>query len=529
MKFLYLFVICSSLVLAEIRSEDVISTVAGDGTAFGVLGLFLPTNLAVDQQGNVYVINFFGSIYKIETGTGIVTQIAGDNTGTTGDGGPAAMAKFTQLGGIATDNSGNIFVVDGARLRKIDILAGTISTIAGSLKSGFSGDGALASSAMLSTSGLSGIAIDSIGNIIFADTGNMRIRKIDIVTGIISTVAGNGQVGTPVDGSLATNSPMTFILSIAVDSNGNIYFPMQGTIWEIEGTTGIISAVADSGGFSGIAIDHEDKILVLDTNQNKVLRIDRVARTITTVAGGGTISEDGCAATSAIIYFPAGLAIDPNDNIFIADEFGLKVRRVGSGSVTNFDDTDLDGFSDIIENAAGSNPNDPNSTPFQGSVELKTSYIDHGTLFATIDTTSANNTNVIINGSLPISAPPLFEAQQVTCTLGRTITRVFTLDKHGNMKGISDTLTFRYFKGKPGKSGIRFKINLANCDFTQLLASAKMHPPSFHTSVANIILFNNVIYAQNIDIGFATRATAGGLLKAKGSGDFGNISGRTAK
>jgi hypothetical protein len=136
-----------------------------------------------------------GRIRRVDVRTGIITTVAGGGT-ETGDGVPALAASLAALQGLAADGAGNLYVGDGnfSRIRRIDAVTNIITTVAGG-KYGFSGDGGLATSAALSN-WLESIALDAAGNIFFTDTNNYRVRRVDAVTRIITTVAGNGQQGS---------------------------------------------------------------------------------------------------------------------------------------------------------------------------------------------------------------------------------------------------------------------------------------------------------------------------------------------
>lgn len=222
----------SAGVVRKISTSGTISTVAGNGQ-FGFAGdggkataaTFLsPTGVAADSSGNIFIGDRGNNRIRRVDPSGNISTIAGDGTPTfKGDGGPALSAGIFQPWQIAADTRGNLFIADwqNSRVRKID--AGrTISTVAGGGTA--SGDGGPATGALIGGD-LYGVAVDASGNLYI--TSNARIRKVDAVTGNISTIAGTGTAGYSGDGGLATNAAVNGPQAIAVDSAGNIYFADQ--------------------------------------------------------------------------------------------------------------------------------------------------------------------------------------------------------------------------------------------------------------------------------------------------------------
>jgi hypothetical protein len=255
--------------------------------------------------GNVYISdtnnNRIRKLNTIEFGT--ITTVAGNGTGMfSGDGGPATSAELNEPKGIASDAIGNLYIADALnnRVRRVDAVTGVITTVAGNGTSGFSGDGSTATSAELDDPWA--VAIDAEGNLFIADTGNNRVRKVD-TNGIITTVAGNGSVASATqpngDGGRATQATVSQPLGVAVDAAGDIY----------------------------ISSGDSYRIRRVDTNG-----------TIVTVAGlDSRISTgDGGPATEAN-FSPLGIATDSTGNIYIADYLNSRVRKVDvSQSFHNF-------------------------------------------------------------------------------------------------------------------------------------------------------------------------------------------------
>ena len=328
---------------------------SGDGSTATHAMLNYPSAVTADSSGNIYIpdpSNY--RIRKIAAATGIISTVAGNGTNSfSGDGGLATNASMQGANGVAVDGSGNIFIADtyDNRIRKVSASTGIITTIAGNGTSGFSGDGGPATSAELK--GPTGIALDSSGNIYIGDTSNNRVRKITVATGIISTVAGsgNGSVFYSGDGGPATSACMYYPHGIALDASGNIYIADGNNqrIRKVTISTGVITTIAGSGvqGYSGdgsaataaklnyplsVAVDSNGNVYVGDGSNQRIRKITPSTGVITTIAGNGTggFVGDSGPATSAEIYGANGIALDSSANLYIADTGNQRIRMVGA-------------------------------------------------------------------------------------------------------------------------------------------------------------------------------------------------------
>ena len=326
-----------TLVTLAYGQQYTISTVAGSGRAtFAGAGrpatsaqLVQPQNVAADSSGNVYVSDqYFHQVFRISS-SGLITVYAGSGQpGFSGDNGLAVAAQLNNPASLAVDAAGNLYISDfgNGRIRKVtpagvittfasvaalgialdasgnmyvstgNTIArlssnGTLTTLAGTGKPGYSGDNGPAASAQLS--GPTGLRVDASGNIYVADTQNQRIRKIS-PQGNIVTVAGNGQAGFSGDGGPATSASLTLPGDVAIDATGNII-------------------VADSANF-------------------RIRSVSASGGIITTIAGGGTSFQDGPAANAFLIE-PNGIGFDPNGNLIIALFYGRQVRRLTQNSI----------------------------------------------------------------------------------------------------------------------------------------------------------------------------------------------------
>lgn len=348
MRLLLTSILIPVIAAAGFGQTYTIQTIAGGGLPNNIAGtaasLGNVTAVAVDKTGNVFFSSqSYGIVLRLDAVTGALTIVAG--TGVTGyseDDVPAISAALGYITGLAVDGAGNIFILDQTRVRKVS--GGIITTVAGNGTFGYSGDGGPAIAAEWKQPG--GIAVDAAGNIYIDDSGNNRIRKV--ANGVITTVAGNGTAGYAGDGGTATQAELNNPTGIAVDSSGNVYFADTGNsrVRKLVGT--IITSVAGNGtsGFngdggaanlaelspSGVAVDTAGNLYITDASS----RIREVANgIINTVAGNGTqgFGGDTGPAISAELNRPVGVAVDLSGNLFIADSGNTRVRKVARGVI----------------------------------------------------------------------------------------------------------------------------------------------------------------------------------------------------
>lgn len=235
---------------------------SGDGGPATAAQFNEPRGLAVDKEGNIYITDYYNNrIRKVEAATGLITTVVGNGEQKhAGDGGPAVNASIYNPNDIAIDDEGNLYIADlnNSSIRKVTKSTGIISTIAGSsLFSGDSGDGDLATKAVLA-SPLS-VAVDKDKNVYIATWGANKVRKIDSKTGIITTIAGTGSLSNSGDGGPAVLANLYGPQVVDVDPEGNIYISegvntfYNSKARKINKETGIISSIAGNGqyGYSG--------------------------------------------------------------------------------------------------------------------------------------------------------------------------------------------------------------------------------------------------------------------------------------
>ena len=298
----------------------------------------------------------------------VITTVAGNGIlGYSGDTGLAIDAKLHLPGKVLIDNSGNLLIADSWNhvIRKVDATTGIITTIAGTGTYGYNGDNILATAAQLNDP--FGLALDTSGNLYIGDNRNNRVRKIDHITGIITTFVGTGvSAGTGVgaaigDGGLATNARLGASGCLAFDRFGNLYISdaTSMVVRKVSATTGIISNFAGNGygagtgvgGYSGdsalavdaelnnpcgIAFDSSGNLYIADYSNQRIRKVNTSTGIITTVAGNGTPADmgDGLSVSVAELNLPYDIVFDAAGSYYFA-EFHGRVRKVNTTAIIN--------------------------------------------------------------------------------------------------------------------------------------------------------------------------------------------------
>jgi sugar lactone lactonase YvrE len=268
-----------------------------------------------------------------------------------GDGGPATQATLNFPGAVAVDGRGNLYIADtmNHRVRKVDAATGVISTVAGTGQHRCSGDGGPAVAAALNEP--AALAVDGRGNLYIADQSNNRVRKVDLNTGVITTVAGTGETGYTGDGMPATEAGISGPSGLALGPGGELYIAdtFSGRIRLVDPATGIISTIAGDGGeyrFSGlpnefstslsrpygIALDAAGNLLITDSDSHLIRRWDRKKKIITRLAGSGQaqFGGDGGDPLAGSLNYPFGVLVDGAGNVYIADTFNHRIRMIAA-------------------------------------------------------------------------------------------------------------------------------------------------------------------------------------------------------
>ena len=346
-----LLVLLSAL---SVRAEKIMLVIGG-GTATNApsptaVKLSGPFGVDFDVHNNVFLVEMTGNRVRRWDPRETIDIIAGTGEkGFAGDGEAAVSAQLNGPHSLAVAVNGNVYVADtwNNRVRKIDPRRRTISTVIGTGKKGFSGDGGPADKADFG--GIYSVALDfNSENLYIADLDNRRIRKYNIKSGIVTTVAGNGEKGVPRNSSMATNAPLVDPRAVAVDITGAIYIlERAGHALRFVDNRGRIATLVGTGekGFSGdggdpleaklngpkdLCVDHEGSILIADTENHVIRKYVPRERTLVRVAGTGKKGDKGIGGSplEAELSQPHGVAVDSTGALYIADSSHDRVLKI---------------------------------------------------------------------------------------------------------------------------------------------------------------------------------------------------------
>lgn len=348
--------------IRKVSSVGIITTIAGggglgDGGPATSARLIRASGVAVTPGGDMYIAD--NTRIRHVSASGTIESIEGNGVSFTGDGGPATSAQLSVPSGIALDASGNLYVADnGSRIRKVSA-NGTITTFAGGETQGYSGDGGPATAAQMQVYPLTGMAVDPAGDLFVVEQVNSDVRKIS-AQGVISTVVGPGGPGYTGDGGPATKAQMSFPSALAIDGNGNLFIADSGNgVVRRVDSAGKISTFAGNRNNSpyAIAVDGANNVYVSYSDvfgltkyspggtptelapavfPQEAIAVDAAgniyaftgAELVKIAPDGNTMAIgtityqfplDGAPAVTGSMMAPSALAVDSIGNVFVAD------------------------------------------------------------------------------------------------------------------------------------------------------------------------------------------------------------------
>lgn len=335
----------SEVAMSVVKLACVAGCGAPDGTAKGAR-LIEPFGVAFDRQGNWYICEYKGQrITKVNT-TGMIVPFAGrEGNSSEPEGAMASQVKFNDPHGLVISKE-QMYIADtlNHRLVKINLKTGRAATIAGTGQAGYSGDGGPATNAAFNQ--LYAVDINRAGNKLYiTDLRNRRIRLLDLKSGVVITIAGNGQEGVPAEGAVAADSPLVDPRAAAVDSKGNVYIlERRGNALRVLDTKGKIRTVIgpnnpphsktgrepDLNGPKNLCVDLRDNVIIADAENHLIRKYDAKDGTTAIIAGTGEkgdriVPEE---PRKTQLNRPHGVFVHPSGVLYISDSYNHRVLQL---------------------------------------------------------------------------------------------------------------------------------------------------------------------------------------------------------
>ena len=326
-----IILLLSPLSFTQIKVEKILDSSNGLKNPFGV---------DFDSKGNMYIVELEGGKVHKMTVDGKSKVIGGNGEkGYEGDGKKVTNAVFNGMHNVIVGADDSVYISDSWNycIRKIDPNTEIISTIAGTGKKGFSGDGASAKKATFSY--IMNIYFNPAKDKIYmSDIQNRRVRMVDLQSGTVSTVAGTGKKGKVQEGKLATETPLLDPRAVAVDSQNRIYvlergghmllrIEADGKIYRVAGTgkKGFKDGKANEAQMNGpkyLCVDKDDNIYIADDFNHAIRKFDPKTNTLTTVLG------KGFGDSKISLKRPHGVTIHKDGSLYVSDSWNDRVLKV---------------------------------------------------------------------------------------------------------------------------------------------------------------------------------------------------------
>jgi sugar lactone lactonase YvrE len=333
--------------VSAVRADKLVLVAGGDTGQ----RLIQPFGIDFDRAGSFYIVELQGErVLKLDA-QGALSVVAGTGKkGHGGDGGPAAQATFNGMHSLAIGPDSAVYLADtwNNRVRRFDPKTGHIAPFAGTGKKGFRGDAGPALQAEFG--GIYCVALSPDGGTLYlADLDNRRIRAVDLKTGTVELIAGNGKKGVPRDGAVAKDAPLLDPRAVAADRHGNVYIleraghalrvvDRAGKIRTVVGASGKAGNTGDGGnarqatlnGPKHLCLDRDDNVIIADTANHVIRKYSPATEQIVRVAGTGKKGDSGQGGEPLHVSFnePHGVLVHPSGTLYIVDSMNGRVFRL---------------------------------------------------------------------------------------------------------------------------------------------------------------------------------------------------------